>query len=89
MLGLDRHLRRLGRNVTSASSCHFLLGARLTFQHLVAVDAGGSTTITVRVTLAGPLAFFWNAVLGKNIANGLSADLARLEAAARAAAVPA
>ena len=66
-----------------------LLGARLTFQHLVAVDAGGSTTISVRVTLAGPLTFFWNIVLGKNIAKGLSRDLARLEAAARTAEVSA
>ena len=41
------------------------------------------------VTLAGPLAFFWNAVLGKDIAKGLGDDLARLEAAARTAEVPA
>ena len=75
-----------GREFTDVS---LLLGARLTFQHLVAVDAGGLTTVTVRVTLAGPLAFFWNAVLGKDIATGLSDDLARLEAAARTAEVPA
>jgi hypothetical protein len=53
------------------------------------VDAAGSTTVAVRVTLDGPLSFFWNAVLGKDIANGLSGDLARLEQAARAAEVPA
>jgi hypothetical protein len=63
-----------------------LLGARLTFQHLVTTDAG-TTTVAVRVTLTGPLAFFWNAVLGKGIAKGIDADLARLEAAARTAGV--
>ncbi|BCY13269.1 SRPBCC family protein [Actinoplanes sp. L3-i22] len=75
-----------GREFTDVS---LLLGARLTFQHLVTVDAAGSTTVSVEVTLTGPLAFFWNAVLGKDIAKGLGADLARLEAAARAAGVPA
>ncbi|MEU8244261.1 SRPBCC family protein [Actinoplanes missouriensis] len=63
-----------------------LLGARLTFRHLVESHAG-STTVSVRVTIEGPLAFFWNAVLGKDIAKGLSGDLARLEEAARAAGV--
>jgi hypothetical protein len=75
-----------GREFTDVS---LLPGARLTFQHLVAVDAGGSTTVSVRVTLAGPLAFLWSAVLGKSIATGLGGDLARLEAAAREAEVPA
>ncbi|AEV87639.1 hypothetical protein ACWT_6627 [Actinoplanes sp. SE50] len=73
-----------GREFTDVS---LLLGARLTFQHLVSVDDAGATTVTVRVTLGGPLAFFWNAVLGKGIAQGIDADLARLEAAARAAGV--
>lgn len=40
-------------------------------------------TSDVSVSLAGPLAFFWNAVLGKNIAKALGDDLARLETAAR------
>ncbi|MGW4945597.1 SRPBCC family protein [Actinoplanes sp. NPDC004185] len=75
-----------GREFTDVS---LLWGARLTFQHLVTVDADGRTTISVRVTLAGPLTFFWNAVLGKNIAKGLSDDLARLEVAARTTEVPA
>ena len=52
------------------------------------VDAAGRTTVSVTVTIAGPLAFFWAAVLGKGIANGLDADLTRLEAAARAAGAP-
>src|SRR5690242_907484 len=68
-----------GREFTDVS---LLVGARLTFQHLVEVQPDGLATISVRVTLAGPLAFFWNAVLGKGIATGLSADLDRLEAAA-------
>src|SRR5689334_19261273 len=42
-----------GREFTDVS---LLLGARLTFQHLVGVDAAGRTTVTVEVTLAGPLA---------------------------------
>ncbi|WP_436535484.1 SRPBCC family protein [Actinoplanes sp. HUAS TT8] len=75
-----------GREFTDVS---LLLGARLTFQHLVTVDDDGLTTVSVRVTLTGPLAFVWNAVLGKDIAKGLGADLARLDAAARAAGVPA
>ena len=75
-----------GREFTDVS---LLLGARLTFQHLVSVDAAGRTTVAVSVTIAGALAFFWTAVLGKGIANGIDADLARLEAAARVAGVTA
>jgi hypothetical protein len=62
-----------------------LFGARLTFQHLVTVDTEGATVVSVQVTLDGPLSFFWNAVLGKDIAKGIGGDLARLEEAARAA----
>ena len=51
-----------GREFTDVS---LLLGARLTFQHLVSVDAAGNTTVSVSVTIAGPLAFFWTAALGK------------------------
>src|SRR5690242_12635346 len=43
-----------GREFTDVS---LLLGARLTFRHLVSVE-GGRTTVEVRVTLGGPLAFF-------------------------------
>ncbi|GAA2689334.1 hypothetical protein [Actinoplanes palleronii] len=66
-----------------------LAGARLTFHHLVGTAADGRNTVTVRVTLEGPLAFFWNLVLGKDIAAGLAGDLARLEQAARTAGVTA
>ncbi|MFI7541903.1 hypothetical protein [Actinoplanes sp. NPDC049599] len=75
-----------GREFTDVS---LLLGAMLTFEHLVRTAADGLTEVRVRVTLAGPLAFFWRRVLGKGIADGLPADLTRLEAAARAAGVPA
>lgn len=71
-----------GREFTDVSR---LIGARLTFQHLVSVEPAGLTTVSVRVTISGPLAFLWNAMLGKDIANGLHADLTRLEAAARTA----
>ncbi|KUL37649.1 SRPBCC family protein [Actinoplanes awajinensis] len=66
-----------------------LAGARLTFHHETGAAPGGRTTVTVRVTLEGPLAFFWNLVLGKDIAAGLAGDLARLEQAARTAGVAA
>src|SRR4051812_5740198 len=48
-----------------------LIGARLTFQHRVAVRADGRAVISVEVTIAGPLAFVWNALLGKGIATSL------------------
>jgi hypothetical protein len=75
-----------GREFTDVS---LLVGARLTFQHLVSVGADGRTTVSVSVTIGGPLAFLWTAILGKGIANGLDTDLTRLEAAARAAGAPA
>jgi hypothetical protein len=75
-----------GREFTDVS---LLIGARLTFQHLVTEESDGRTTVSVRVTIAGPMAFLWNVVLGKGIAGSLSDDLARLEAAARTAGVTA
>lgn len=72
----------LGREFTDVS---LLTGAKLTFRHLVGQAADGRTTVAVTVTLGGPLAFFWNAILGKGIATGIAADLARLEQAARQA----
>ena len=58
-----------------------LLGARLTFHHTVAVVPQG-THVAVEVTLAGPLARLWNAVLGKGIKASLQRDLDRLVVAA-------
>lgn len=62
-----------------------LLGARLTFRHLVGVEADGATSVEVSVTLAGPLAPVWNLVLGKGIGRTLQRDLESLKAAAEAA----
>ncbi|NUR27215.1 MAG: hypothetical protein HOV83_15440 [Catenulispora sp.] len=62
-----------------------LLGARLTFRHLVEVEADGATSVAVSVTLAGPLARVWNLVLGKGIGRTLQRDLEALKAAAEAA----
>ncbi|WP_431682425.1 SRPBCC family protein [Kitasatospora sp. KL5] len=61
-----------------------LLGARLTFRHLVGRTAEGTTAVDVDVTLTGPLAPLWNAILGKGIRESLQADLDRLAATAEA-----
>ncbi|MGW5350601.1 SRPBCC family protein [Streptomyces sp. NPDC004031] len=62
-----------------------LLGARLTFRHLVTVTAEGTTRVDVTVTMRGPLARIWNLALGKGIAQSLQPDLDRLRAVAEAA----
>jgi hypothetical protein len=54
-----------------------LLGARLTFRHLVRVDAG-QTTVTVEVSMTGPLAPVWRLILGKGLRTSLQPDLDRL-----------
>ena len=56
-----------------------LLGARLTFRHLVSVDAG-RTAVDVTVTLTGPLAPLWRLILGKGITASSQPDLERLAA---------
>jgi hypothetical protein len=58
-----------------------LVGARLTFRHLVAVGPEG-TEVRVAFSLAGPLAFLWNAILGKGIKESLQRDLEALAAVA-------
>ncbi|MEV8093137.1 SRPBCC family protein [Kitasatospora sp. NPDC085879] len=68
-----------GREFTDVSR---LLGARLTFRHLVERTAEGTTLVRVDVTLAGPLAPLWNAILGKDIRATLQQDLDRLAAVA-------
>jgi Polyketide cyclase / dehydrase and lipid transport len=68
-----------GREFTDVSR---LFGARLTFRHLVGRDEAGATGVDVEVTLTGPLAPLWKAVLGKGIAASLQGDLDRLAAAA-------
>ncbi|GHJ48003.1 hypothetical protein Cs7R123_53450 [Catellatospora sp. TT07R-123] len=69
-----------GREFTDVSK---LLGARLTFRHLVTAQAGGAR-VEVAVTLAGPLARFWNLMLGRGIAATLQRDLDLLAATAEA-----
>ncbi|MDJ0343440.1 hypothetical protein QMK19_17975 [Streptomyces sp. H10-C2] len=62
-----------------------LLGARLTFRHLVDRTPEDTTRVRVTVTLSGPLARIWNLVLGKGIKASVQQDLDRLAAAAEAA----
>ncbi|SHK61323.1 SRPBCC family protein [Actinacidiphila paucisporea] len=71
-----------GREFTDVSK---LVGARLTFRHLVSATTEGATRVDVTVTLRGPLARLWNLALGKGIAATLQADLDRLRSAAEAA----
>ncbi|MFG1808830.1 SRPBCC family protein [Streptomyces sp. NPDC049040] len=63
-----------------------LVGARLTFRHLVSATPEGSTRVDVTATLGGPLARLWNLALGKGIAGSLQTDLDRLRDVAEAAA---
>jgi hypothetical protein len=69
------------RELTDVS---MLLGARLTFRHLVERTPAGTTRVDVDVTLTGPLARFWNLALGKGIKASLQQDLDRLVAVAEA-----
>lgn len=62
-----------------------LLGARLTFHHLVRETPGGGSDVQVAVTLAGPLARVWNLILGKGIKETLQRDLESLRAVAETA----
>jgi hypothetical protein len=54
-----------------------LLGARLTFRHLVSSQAG-RTTVSVEVSMTGPLAPLWRLVLGTDLRASLRPDLDRL-----------
>jgi hypothetical protein len=63
-----------GEEFTDVST---LLGARLTFRHLVTV-AGGRTTVSVEATLTGALAPVWRLILGKGVRDSLQPDLERL-----------
>ena len=53
-----------------------LAGARLTFRHLIEPLPEGGSTVSVTVTLAGPLGWFWNLVLGKGLKASLGPDSA-------------
>lgn len=64
-----------------------LPGARLTFAHRVSSE-DGVTTVTVEVTLRGPLAAVWRLILGKGIAASLQRDLEALADRAESVRVP-
>lgn len=70
-----------GEEFTDVST---LLGARLTFRHLVSV-VDGLTTVAVEATLEGPLAPVWRLILGKGVRESLQPDLERLVARAERA----
>lgn len=53
-----------------------LLGARLVFAH--EVTTGEVTTVTVRVSMEGPLRWFWNKIMGADLAESVAPDLAAL-----------
>ncbi|MGD1052183.1 MAG: SRPBCC family protein [Solirubrobacteraceae bacterium] len=55
-----------------------LLGARLTFRHLVSARSDGGCTVEVSVDIAGPLRRLWHRILGKGLRTNLQADLDRL-----------
>ena len=61
-----------------------LVGARLAFAHYVDTLPDGRTSLRVVVTLAGPLSWLWNRILGKGIARSLGPDTKRLLARAAA-----
>ncbi|MFX0575474.1 SRPBCC family protein [Nocardia nepalensis] len=60
-----------------------LIGARLTFDHQVTTGPEG-TTVTVTVSIDGPLRWFWTKVLGGDIAESVEPDLDALVVAAEA-----
>ncbi|WP_433200571.1 SRPBCC family protein [Nocardia sp. CA-107356] len=60
-----------------------LIGARLTFDHQVTTASEG-TTVTVTVSIDGPLRWFWIKVMGGDIAESVQPDLDALVAAAEA-----
>ena len=72
-----------GEEFTDVST---LVGARLTFRHLVDAEPG-RTTVSVEATLTGPLAPLWRLVLGKGVRTTMQPDLDRLAERAERAAV--
>lgn len=57
----------------------YLPGARLVFQHLVALE-DGVTRLDVAVSMSGPLAWLWAKVMGGGFRESTQADLDRLVA---------
>jgi hypothetical protein len=71
-----------GREFTDRST---MPGAALTIQHLVEVRDDGRTGIDIVVSIDGPLARLWKAVVGRGIAESTPAGLRRLVEVAEAA----
>lgn len=61
-----------------------LVGARLTFEHAIDSTPAGGSAVRVAISISGPLARVWNAILGKGLRSSVQADLDRLVATAEA-----
>lgn len=57
----------------------------MTFDHRLAVTAGGLTAIDVEITITGPLRWLWTKVLGADLVKAAQPDLDGLVAAAEEA----
>jgi hypothetical protein len=55
-----------------------LLGARLTFAHVVQPRPHGGSEVAVTVSMTGPLAWLWKVILGKGLKASAQPDLERL-----------
>ena len=55
-----------------------LLGARLTFAHVVHERTDGGSEVAVTVSMTGPLGWLWKAILGKGLKASAQPDLDRL-----------
>jgi hypothetical protein len=62
-----------------------LVGARLTFAHLVTAHAGGGCDVEVTISMSGPLGRVWTLILGKGLRGSVQADLDGLARAAEQA----
>lgn len=58
----------------------YLPGARLRFSHVVTPLTAGGCQVDVTVSMSGPLAWVWQAIMGKGLAVGLQPNLDRLVA---------
>lgn len=69
-----------GQEFTDVST---LLGARLTFAHVVRErHGGGGCDVDVTVSMSGPLRLLWTAILGTGVRSSVQPDLDRLVAVA-------
>ncbi|QIS15135.1 SRPBCC family protein [Nocardia arthritidis] len=60
-----------------------LIGARLVFAHHV-TENDGRTTVSVTISMEGPLRGLWKLIMGADLAEGVQRDLEALVAAAEA-----